>query len=187
MFVGAGLDPTTVLKRMKPICVNVVIAPLKTSPDTLKSGPTPPRTYDRSTGILTVTLNLSVFANDFTSAVRVLLRAAAFLSVVGQQACTERDAPCGHAGEGIDCPTGGVGFSVTLPAGFVARGHTTANNSALVQSLATCFPKDANWNVTPMAAPSRLVGTCVNVPMNKTGDFCRSAPAMVRFPAPQRR
>ena len=82
---------------------------------------------------------------------------------------------------------GGGGFSVTLPAGFAATGHTTANNSALVKSLATCFPKDAYWNVTPMAAPSGLVGTFVNVPMNKMGDFCRSAPAMVRFLAPQPR
>jgi hypothetical protein len=57
---------------MKPIRVNVVIAPLKIRPDTLKPGLTPPQIYDRSTGILTVTLNLSVFANDFTSAVNAL-------------------------------------------------------------------------------------------------------------------
>jgi hypothetical protein len=92
-----------------------------------------------------------------------------------------------NAGEDIYCPTGGgVGFSVTLPPGFVASDQATANNSALVKSLAMCFPKDANWNVMPMAAPSGLLGTCVNARMNKTGDFCRSAPAMVRFPAPQR-
>jgi len=188
MFVGAGLDPTTVLKRMKPICVNVVIAPLKTSPDTLKPGPTPPRTYDRSTGILTVTLNLSVFANDFTSAVRVLCVPQLFCQLSASKRVPSAIPPAVTRARGIDCPTGGcVGFSVTLPAGLVVSDQTIANNGALVQSLATCFPKDANWNVTPMAAPSRLVGTCVNVPMNKTGDFCRSAPPMVRFPAPQRR
>src|SRR6201987_3858614 len=55
------------------------------------------------------------------------------------------------------------------------------SEGALVKSLAMCFPKDANWNVMPMAAPSGLLGTCVNARMNKTGDFCRSAPAMVRF------
>jgi hypothetical protein len=85
MFVGAGLDPTTVQKVMNPIPVNVVIAPLTISLDTLNSGLIPPRTYDRSTGILTVTLNLSVFANDFTSAVKVLCVPQLFCQFVGQQ------------------------------------------------------------------------------------------------------
>jgi hypothetical protein len=84
-FVGAGLDPTTVLKGMKPIRVNVVNAPLKISPDTLKSGLTPPPTYDRSTGILTVTLNLSAFANDFTSAVKALCVPQLFCQLSGSK------------------------------------------------------------------------------------------------------
>src|SRR5262249_20647223 len=37
---------------------------------------------------------------------------------------------------------------------------TTANNSALLmgENIAMCFPKDANWNVTPVAAPSWSCG-----------------------------
>jgi hypothetical protein len=53
----------------------------------------------------------------------------------------------------------------------VASDQTTANNSALVKGLATCFPKDANWSTIPIAAPSGLAGTCFNAPINKTGDF----------------
>jgi hypothetical protein len=87
----------------------------------------------------------------------------------------ERDTACGYAGKDIDCPTGGcVEFSVKLE-NFVASDQTTANNSALVKGLATCFPKDANWNATPIAAPSGLAGTCFNAPINKTGDFCTSS------------
>jgi hypothetical protein len=106
---------------------------------------------------------------------------------LGNLTQAERDITCGHAGEDIDCPTGGcVGFSIKLPAGFVASDQTTANNSALVKGSATCFPKDANWNVTPIAAPSGLAGTCFNAPINKMGDFCTPTP-MARFPAPQPR
>jgi hypothetical protein len=141
-----------------------------------------------------VTLNLSAFANDFTSAAKALCVPQLFCEPtasgcggkaggLGNLTQAERDITCGHAGEDIDCPTGGcVGFSVKLPAGFVASDQTTANNSALAKGLATCFPKDANWNVTPSAAPSDLAGTCVNAPINKMGDFCAPTPM-----TPQRR
>jgi hypothetical protein len=134
----------------------------------------------------------------------------------------ERNTTCSYAGKDIDCPAGGcVGFSVTLPADFVASDQMTASRRVPAKTLAMCFPKDANWNVMPMPVPgcfpkdanwnvmpmpvpggfpkdaswnvmpmlvpSGLVGTCVSAPIDKTGDFCRSAPAMVRFPAPQGR
>jgi hypothetical protein len=66
----------------------------------------------------------------------------------------ERERPklwttCGHAGEDIDCPTGGcAGFSVTVPAKFMANDQTVT--MGILSTLASCFPKDANWNVTPL-------------------------------------
>src|SRR5262249_33815330 len=156
------------------------------STDTAKTGLTPPPTYDSPSGILTVTLNLGAYASDFTSAAKGLCAPGLFCQPtasgcggkaggLGNLTQAERDAICGHAGEDIDCPTGGcVGFSVTLPGTFVAKDQTTANGSALVKKLAMCFPKDANWNVTPTPAPSDRVGACVgkNAPIKM--DFCTS-------------
>jgi hypothetical protein len=138
--------------------------------------------------VLTVTLNLSAFAHDFASAAKDLCVPENFCQFsdkdntcvgksggLGNLTPAERNITCGRAGEDVDCPKGGcVGFSVTLPPGFKAEDQTTANNSALVNGLATCFPKDANWNVTPIAAPGGLAGACVgkNAPIKM--DFCAS-------------
>jgi hypothetical protein len=206
MFVGAGLDPTTVPKGMNPVRVNVVIAPLTISPVTLNSGLIPPRTYGRSTGILPVTLNLSVFANDFTSAVKVLCVPA----IVDRFQSIQKDwrpqegmrrgapfAPTTARQHQIDFLPGrrrhrrlrrlAKGRNGAWAATSVMAVKVALIGFSALKSLAMCFPKDANWNVMPMAAPSGLLGICVNARMNKTGDFCRSAPAMVRFPPPQRR
>jgi hypothetical protein len=40
------------------------------------------------------------------------------------------------------------GFSVTLPAKFMANDQTVT--MGIPSTLASCFPKDANWNVTPL-------------------------------------
>jgi hypothetical protein len=194
MFVGAGLDPTTVTKGVKPIRVNIVNAPLIISPDTMKSGLIPPPTYNSLTGILTVTLNLGAFANDFTTAAKALCVPQLFCQStasgcggkaggLGNLTQAERDTTCSYAGEDVDCPNflnpktgknelGCVGYSVTLPGTFVANDQTTANNSALVKGLAMCFPNNTTWNVPPTPAPSDLAGTCLNAPINKMGDFC---------------
>jgi hypothetical protein len=184
MFVGTGLSK---IPDVKPIRVTVKTFPLVINPDTTKSALTPPPAYDSTTGILTVNLNLSAFHSDFDSAridhcvPKTLCHWSA-----GEKNCkgnsnvfpeltqADRDTACSYAGKDIDCPTGGcVGFAITLPASFEAKDQTTANGSALVKGLAQCFPKDANWNVPLMPAPSGLAGAaCFNAPI-KT-DFCPS-------------
>jgi len=196
MYVGPNFDPTTGVKLIRADTVNApfVICPNADQPkckDVVIGGDstTLKTSYDSPTKILTVTLNLSAFANDFASAAKDLCLPENFCQFsdkdnkcvgktggLGNLTQAERNITCGRAGEDVDCPKGGcVGFQVTLPGGpngFVAQDQTTANDSALVKSLASCFPKDANWNVTPTPGRPDLAGACVgkNAPM-KT-DFC---------------
>jgi hypothetical protein len=195
MYVGPGFDPDAAVKLIRADTVNApfVVCP---NPDQPKCASVPiggdtttlKKSYDSSNGVLTVTLNLSAFAHDFASAAKDLCVPENFCQFsdkdntcigksggLGNLTPAERNITCGRAGEDVDCPKGGcVGFSVTLPPGFKAEDQTTANNSALVNGLATCFPKDANWNVTPIAAPGGLAGACVgkNAPIKM--DFCAS-------------
>jgi hypothetical protein len=181
MHVGPGFNPMTDVKLIR---VKFPGAPFEITPgtDCAHSSPTLKCGYNGSS-ILTVTLNHSDFAGAYASAAQehcvpqhfctwnaeCVGKTGAFINLTQD----ERNIACSYAGKDVDCPTGGcVGFSVTLPAGFVAKDQTTANNSALVRGLAMCFPKDANWNVTPIAAPSDLAGACVgkNAPINT--DFC---------------
>ncbi len=82
----------------------------------------------------------------------------------------ERHLTCSYAGKDVDCPTGGcVGFSFTLPAAFVAEDQTLMKNLPM-SGLTSCFPKDANWNFTPVEADKELAGECYRAPM--TADFC---------------
>jgi len=198
MYVGPGFDPKTGVKLIRAdlenppfvICPNEdkdkpqCKSPVGGDPSTLQTS------YDPSTDLLTVTLNLSAFANDFTTVAKELCQPTTFCEFLGNKCVgkpgvvgksdglgnltqAERNITCGRAGEDADCPKGGcIGFSVTLPAGFVAQDQTTANDSALVKNLTTCFPHDANWDITPTKAPTDLAGACVgaNAPM-KT-DFC---------------
>jgi hypothetical protein len=193
MYVGPGFDPNAGVKLIRADTVNApfVVCPNADQPkcasvviggDSTSLKPS----YDSPTGMLTVTLNLSAFANDFASAAKDLCvpenfcqfsdkdnRCVGKSGSLGNLTQAERNITCGRAGEDVDCPKGGcVGFSVTLPPGFAAQDQTTANNSALVKGLASCFPKDANWNVTPIAAPGGLAGACVgkNAPIKM--DFC---------------
>src|SRR5262249_33588108 len=150
----------------------------------VKTPLTPLPTYCSSTGILTVTLNLSAYATDITNQAKAYCVPQLFCqptaSGCGGKACLarlnsgcpglgnltqdERNSTCSHAGEDVDCPMGGcVGFSVTLPGTFMAMDQTTM--MGIPSKLATCFPKDTNWNVQPLAALSPLAGTCTGAPL----------------------
>jgi len=196
MYVGPKFEPTTAVGLIRAQTVNApfVVCPNADQPKCASvviggDNTTLKKSYDSATGILTVTLNLSAFANDFASAAKELCLPENFCQFsdngnkcvgkpggLGNLTEAERNIACGRAGEDVDCPKGGcVGFSVTLPGGqdgFVAKDQTTANNSALVKGLATCFPKDKNWNVTPIAAPSGLAGACVGKNAPIWTDFC---------------
>jgi hypothetical protein len=195
MFVGTGLTTTP---AVTPIRVDISSAPFHISTDTTKSPLTPQPTYNSSTGILTVTLNLSAYADDFTTAAKALCAPQLFCQPtasgcggkaggLGNLTQAERNSTCSHAGEDVDCPTGGcVGFSVKLPMGFTAQDQTTM--MGIPSTQATCFPNNTAWNVppTPPAPNLGLAGACVgkNAPINM--NFCAAAP-LARFPAPQRR
>jgi hypothetical protein len=191
MYVGSRFEPNTDVKLIRANIVNApfVICP-NGGPDKCKVVPiggdstTLKTNYDIRTGMLTVTLKLSAFEKDFTSATEDHCVPENFCQFsdkkcvgksggLGNLTQAERDITCGRAGEDVDCPKGGcVGFSVTLPNGFKAEDQTIANDSALVKGLATCFPEGANWNIEPIAVPGGLAGACVgkNAPI-KT-DFC---------------
>jgi hypothetical protein len=186
MYVGPEFDLKTGVKLIRAHIENApfVISPVGGDDKTLKTSYSP-------AGILTVTLNLSAFANDFTSAAKELCLPETFCEFskkdntcvgkpgpdkrdrLGNLTQAERNITCGRAGEDADCPKGGcVGFSVTLPAGFVAQDQTTKNESALVKGLATCFPKDDKWNVKPTKASAGLAGACVGNTAPMKADFC---------------
>jgi hypothetical protein len=181
MYVGPGFNAATDLQLIR---ANIAGVPLKITsampyPDNQKA-------YDKASGILTVTLNLSAFAKDFTSAAKDLCVPRTFCdwfpddklprggtcvgrAGFGNLAADERNLTCSYAGKDIDCPSGGcVGFSVKLPDSFNASDQTKSLNTP--SKLAQCFPKNDNWNVTPVQAPSPLAGACYQAPI-KT-DFC---------------
>jgi hypothetical protein len=178
MYVGPGFNKDA---NVRLIRANVSNAPFVIGPGAGGNPSTLTTNYDGA--ILTVTLNLSAYKNDFASAAKDLCAPKTFCDWNGSKCVgktgvfpsltqDERDIACSYAGKDIDCPTGGcVGFSVTLPAGFVANDQTTANNSKLVKGLAECFPKDDKWNFNPVAAPKGLAGACVNAPIK--ADFCQ--------------
>jgi hypothetical protein len=179
MYIGPGFDKD---KFDTDRDVKLIRADVRTAPFTISSGAggdstTLKPTYNSGTGLLTVTLNLSAFANDFTGAAKGLCQPQTFCNWngskcvgkvgVGNLTPDERDIACGYAGKDIDCPTGGcVGFSVTLPAGFQANDQTM--KTGFFSSLKKCFPKE--WDVKPVQASSDLAGACYQAPMDP--DFC---------------
>jgi len=178
MYVGPEFDPDTAVKLIR---VNIANAPFVISSGT-GNQTTLTKKYERATGILTVTLNLSAFTNDFASAAKDLCVPKTFCDWNGSKCVgkvgfgnlmpKERNIACSYAGKDVDCPTGGcVGFQVTLPKGFQADDRTAKPGFFSELKLKQCFPKDANWNVTPVKADSEVAGTCYQAPM-KPPDFC---------------
>ncbi|MCI0737127.1 MAG: hypothetical protein L0Y50_12800, partial [Beijerinckiaceae bacterium] len=192
MFVGKNLAK---MPDVKPIRVNIKTAPLVITPDTQRSALSPPPAYDPKDGILTVTLNLKAFKPDYDSARIDHCVPKTFCAWNGSKCVgkpdvyppltlaeltqAERNATCAYAGKDIDCPTGGcVGFSVTLPEGFVANNQTAANGNALLKPLAKCFPNDDIWNNKELKpAPSTLAGACTPAKARLKCDFCDKTPA----------
>jgi hypothetical protein len=173
MYVGSTPD-------VKLIRANIANAPFIISSGT-GDQTTLITTYDKTSGILTVTLNLSAFEKYFASAAKDLCVPKTFCdwdpndgkcvgkAGFGNLTPDERNIACSYAGKDIDCPTGGcVGFSVKLPDSFTANDQTT--QMGIPSKQAVCFPKGANWSVTREQVPSSLAGVCSKAPM--TTDFC---------------
>jgi hypothetical protein len=192
IYVGPGLNWDPGMKtstNVKLIRAKIDNAPFVITPGIEGGFNTLKLNYDGN--ILTVAINLSAYAGDYASAAQDLCLPQSFCTYTGGKCVgtgagvgtlfpsltkDEQDLACTYAGKDIDCPTGGcVGFSVTLPSGFMADDQTT--NDKLLAPLAGCFPKDTNWDVVPEAALSSLAGSCFGAPLNR--DFC---PAPVTSP-----
>jgi hypothetical protein len=190
MFVGPGFNQTDV----KLIRANIKTSPIVINPEAGAGHESALQaTYDGK--ILTVKLNLSTYAKDFADEAKAQCVPRTVCQPMGSKCVgipgntlfanltqAERDIACGYAGKDVDCPLdpggpsgkrpGCVGFSVALPAGFVAQDQTT--NMGLLPKLARCFPKnDPNWNVTPvLPKPPGLAGACVGAAAPISADFC---------------
>jgi hypothetical protein len=154
------------------------------------------RSYDQSTGILTVTMDLQSFQDDFDAAKADSCQPKSFCGWNDQnkqcqcsaqlqsdnpeiyQECTEKnrrgeDAICSWAVRDIDCPVvDGVrsclGFAVTLPPTFVADGTDR-------QPRAQCFPLNFDWIELLEPASEALAGSCFMPPVDPPA-FCGRLP-----------
>jgi hypothetical protein len=146
------------------------------------------RSYDPTSGILSVTLDLQGFQEGFEAVQADRCQPQSFCTWDAQttqcqcssqlqrdhpalyQECTEKnrrgeDAICSWAVRDIDCPAGGcLGFAVTLPPTFVADGIDR-------RPPTLCFPQNADWLELLVPAFQPLAGACVNPPVNPPA-FC---------------
>jgi len=175
IYVGSGFDPATDLSLVR---ADIATAPLSFAP-----GPWPQawrQSYDRATGILTVTLNLASFQAQFDAGRAASCQPQSFCSWNGASSACEcsaqlqQDDPalyaqcvgnaaagdkpvCSWAVRDLDCPAGGCfGFSFKLPAGF------QTDPSPNPRPAATAFPSDTIWNVPWTPATPNLAGSCFN-------------------------
>jgi hypothetical protein len=86
------------------------------------------KTYDTTTGILTVTVDLAQQAAVFNTDRPQFCQPTTYCSIQGDGSCGHKNTDgtvdasvCGWSNKEIDCPIAGCfGFSVTMPPGFVA-------------------------------------------------------------------
>ena len=179
LYVGTDFDPST---------LQVVRVNQQTTPPTFTpvAGaypcPTKNNCFNKTTGILTVPLDMSKFSDfqtNYDAGRQDHCAPATFCtwnsktSTCGcnfnQQATTQKECQntCANwATKDVDCPEGGCyGFAFTLPADFVA------GTPAVPPPRVTCFPKDSNWNVH-FSAPTRNPGTQCTYTTIPTGTFC---------------
>jgi hypothetical protein len=150
------------------------------------------RSYDPTTGILSVTMDLQGFQEGFTAANADQCQPKSFCTWNDQnqqcqcssqlqsdnpalyQECTEKnsrgeDAICRWAVNDIDCPVVNgaracLGFAVTLPPTFVADGTDR-------RPRAQCFPPTSDWLDPLVPASPPLAGACADPPVNPPA-FC---------------
>ncbi len=188
LYVGPGFDVTTGVWASQ---ANIKIVPVPFTPPGQVSWPsTWQRTYDPTTGVLTVTMDMSFgdFQTQYAAGRPGRCQPASFCAWNSAsstcqcalqpgddlyEACTEKnsagdDAVCAWAVKDVDCPSGGCfGFGVTLTSGF------TTDPSPDPRPAAACFPSGASqgWNVSFTPAPSGLAGSCPTDPV-PPAQFC---------------
>jgi hypothetical protein len=171
LYVGTDptFDPTA--------SVSLVRADIDNSPLGFATDPAWPaewtRAYDPKTGILTVGMTMTPFADQFGAQRAASCGPASFCTWNGT-ACVcaldpsdplyadciaEDSAICNYAGSSVDCPQGGcLGFSVKLPASFATDPQTDPRPDPVP------FPQSPDWNVSFTLASQDLAGSCYQPP-----------------------
>jgi hypothetical protein len=144
------------------------------------------RQYDPTTGILTVTVDMSfdAFQDQFKDAERDFCLPASFCELENG-ACSCADGPnaalckdsniCGrYAGKDIDWPDGGAyGFGIKFPSNF---SPDDANHRPQASCIKTT---DAGWNTPLVRVRAKLAGDCSDTPIPEAR-FCQYPRAATR-------
>jgi hypothetical protein len=125
MYVGV-VPESVALASVVPGRVDVSTAKSKFTPDS--SGGWITKSYDSTTGVLTVNFNLSGETQTFATDRQNFCRPQTYCSIHDDGSCgcapgsnCKEDSVCAWSNKDIDCPIAGCfGFSVTMPDGFVA-------------------------------------------------------------------
>jgi hypothetical protein len=170
LYVGNDptFDPTASVNLVR---ANIASAPLGFAQAAWPAQWT--RGYDPGTGILTVTMTMAPFADQFGAARAASCGPASFCAWNGSacvcaldpsdplyaECIADNSAICTYAGNAVDCPQGGcLGFSVTLPASFATDPMPDPRPDPVP------FPQNADWNVSWTLASQDLAGTCYQPP-----------------------
>jgi hypothetical protein len=150
------------------------------------------RQYDSAHGILTVKMDLSAFAGQFTNAREDICQPHTFCKPSGNACvcadtldsdlkgeCTTGEICSKWAVKDIDCPvfvdnnkqrfSRCVGFSFTIPqdGDFSADGTDHRPKPSPISSLENCFPIE-DWNFSWSCADEKLAGACGRPPLSNT-------------------
>jgi hypothetical protein len=170
LYVGQDptFDPTASVSLVR---ANIDTAPLGVAPATWPADWT--RDYDPKTGILTVTMTMAPFADQFGATPAATCGPPSFCTWNGSACVCALDASdplyaeciaddsaiCNYAGNAVDCPQGGcLGFSVTLPASFATDPTVNPRPDPVP------FPQTPVWNVPWTLATQDLAGSCYQPP-----------------------
>ena len=160
-----------------------LLDPIGFTPETLPAGWD--RNYDSATGILTVTVDMEVFASEFTEMEEDFCQPASFCTPTAngcgcsddltgdlKTQCEDGDI-CGRwAGKDLDCPSGGCpGFSFKLPVGFVADDMGNVLQPEGHRPKPMCFPQEAPWTADFLRASADVAGSCDMTPIDDP-KFC---------------
>ncbi len=200
MFVGAGYDSSGghspgdfVQDKVRAVRVN--LGTLNLSFDNQDWPGVWERTYNDSTGILTVTMDLSAFQTEFAQAAASACQPKPFCewnstdqscdcSTILQQddpelytECTqklgaEEHTICSWSVKDIDCPAFLDGTLKPRCLGFaVTLADSFVADGTDRRPTPECFPKDSDWDVPFTPVSEALAGHCANEPIPDS-QFC---------------
>jgi hypothetical protein len=189
IYVGSGLNigDSTNAGDVSIVRANISGKPITFTPGTTNwSSIGWTKNYNSTTGILTVSVDLSSFAGEFTATKNDFCQPPSFCTLAGntcgcsaslpsdQLAACQAGNICGKwAGKDIDCPKDGcLGFSFKLPnPGFVADDMGSVLQPTGHRPDPTCFPNQAPWNVSLNRASAEVAGSCSTTPIDNP-KFC---------------